>query len=1012
MRIVATARFSSALLSAILFGLLAATTAHAGRRTSERDTVNIALSTPVVNGVTCGGVLAVTATFDHGLDSEIAQIAAILSSMTTSEDVSTSFSILPDGTAATAMVDITSVEQTFALRVTIDEDDDGDTDGVRMLSLVRFVPAGAPSVTLVSPGQVAPGDTVSIYGSGFCPGAQDNIVAIGGTSVAAAYATQTALEFAVPDMTIAALHDATLDVAGRTDVFSVEVNPALAELPITPPDIANGHVGGELLVVYEPTASQGDIASVTSAFALGSHQSLPEVGAYRVLVPGIEAGDLASLATNLAGDPRVADAVLNGINSARGDIRFLPDAEWPLGEEGTDAKLALASGVFPNLGRGVSIIVVDGGVDERIDFGERFDRTASYRSIGSSGEAWEDDAVPCRRHGTKIASIAASGLDAGDEALSPITAVGVAPEATVVSYRYAKENAADDACNIRDYAILTALLRAFRHDGPAVVNLSYGAKWPRSLWAKLLRGARAVAGNNHPVVMAVADDSAEEIDELALADEIDGELSVQATSSRARSSFDAIRGVWAVLRDSSANYGLGLDYLAPVASPWTDFSGTARIFRDGNDDGTGVPRTDSTSFAAPHVTGLNALILGEFPTLNPKEVESRIAELFTRRPDAGFLSTLLPPGSRCDGADLTSLEDSCVREFGKGTIDTAQILSMSGPFRLFARSLRPVTDNFSQTQTSGTWVNYTDGDRVFVRGSRVGDPFCLSDGMAFVRVRAPGSKTFSRGLSLLLEQNGCVAPGDPEADISSLFANGSGVYRVDLTAAPRQGSESTLADTWVESSAFYDAFNRPDGPVGNGWAQVAGGEPALPVEIVGGRATTRIVPGVGGKAGFTRPLTPMSKVVIAGQIEDESIDFGGGTRVGHFEHRFTISDDGSGNGYGVSISQSSVVNCNPRFDLWDGGNVIATHSLGVFCLGNSLPVDFRIEILASGQVAVAVTDFVQNPASGTTRSHRFSAPASTQSQGANFTWTTDVSAPSGPDPQRASLDNLTISVVP
>jgi subtilisin family serine protease len=232
-------------------------------------------------------------------------------------------------------------------------------------------------------------------------------------------------------------------------------------------------------------------------------------------------------------------------------------------------------------GHGVTIAIIDSGVSaEHPDLGGR---VTGGKNTGDDG--WRADTIG---HGTH-----AAGLICGSDNGHGI--VGVAPEATVHSYRIFPDGRFSDLIEALDRCIL---------DRVDIVNLSVGSPQPSHLVAMKIEQARqagiacvAAAGNaggpvrfpaTMPTVLAVA--------------------AVGRTGEYPPESYHATQVIGVPSRDGYFSaaftcFGPEVDVCAP---------GVAIV--------SSVPPTnyaawDGTSFAAPYVTGLAALMLAHHPEL-------------------------------------------------------------------------------------------------------------------------------------------------------------------------------------------------------------------------------------------------------------------------------------------------------------------------------------------------------------------------------------------------------------
>lgn len=882
--------------------------------------------------------------------------------------------------------DVTGVGA-FEIRTLFDYENDGEWDQGFTWFMARHEITDPLTVLAVTPDKVASSEQIVVSGTGFCPGFQDNTLTINGQDVLAIESSENGAIFPVPSGTPDATYNSTLTVDTETAPVSVEVASAFAFPQISSQEEIDGFVHEELLVVYDPASTQMDIDSVTTLYSLGDHQYFSDTDLYRVLVPGVTGASLQSLAANVEADSRVHFALVSELNEAHGDTSHLPDSPWPLGEQGTSVDLSLLEatppgiglGAFPNQGEGVRIVVIDGGVDKRTDINYGGGFSLPFGLPGN------DDDSNCNRHGTKIASIAASNLNAGDQNVTfPVSGVGVAPEATVVSYRVAIGSSSAGECVLSSIYAARALGWAFFSNQPTVINLSYGLSQSATFWKGRLEAVASRPWNtSRPIVVSAPDDfGTNGLDGISGADASSDVLSIQSVGSRVRSAtFDGVSGTYPVQRDGSSHYGSGLDWIAPNLNPWTNVEGGVQTYRTGGFTEPSSYETDGTSFAAPIVSGLNALILGEFPTLTAKETEARLSELFTRAPDLGFLSSLVI-GDRCDNA---ATKPHCEEEFGRGTPDTSAILTNAGPYRVFERPFDDtVNSEYTEVHDTGTWVNWKSNEIVRFRDESNGKT-CVPDGTVTADVRSPDQIEILVGDMLDIDYetsfNGdnCFHPGDSEVDLTPLFDSGDGVYRVGLLIEPDAGG-TTADNFWIDvlpCGDLCDYFDRADGSVGNGWNQLTGGNRTI--DISGYTAEMVRQTNSGETSGLYQSIPSGSSTTVSGIMLDSDVWWGGGKYAGYYDYRFTIDDDGSGTGYGLRFFHDSSAGAVPAYVyLIENDQIVDTWEMINDPILSQGSVDFEFTVSSDGNIIGTVSNGVG--------AELFTFPAyAIQASGGNFT---------------------------
>ncbi|OLO99376.1 type VII secretion-associated serine protease mycosin [Mycolicibacterium porcinum] len=297
-----------------------------------------------------------------------------------------------------------------------------------------------------------------------------------------------------------------------------------------------------------------------------------------------------------------------GTTGAKGSPLDL-DAVWPL-----------------TRGAGQTIAVIDTGV-ARHRLLPRLVGGGDYVSRG-------DGTADCDGHGTIVAGIAAAAPSAGFS--------GVAPDATVLAIRQSSNKfAADGAANgVGDVNTLAMAVRTAADLGATVINISSVACVPaadppddRILGAAL---SYAVDVRNVVVVAAAGNVGAG----CAQQDRPTGQLgapgwnSVRSVSSPAWYD-DLVLAVGSVGSDGTAS-------TFSLAGPWVDVAAPGENLVSLHPDGEQLIDTigrdapiSGTSYAAPVVAGVAALIRARFPQLSARQVMRRIEDT-ARTPADGW----------------------------------------------------------------------------------------------------------------------------------------------------------------------------------------------------------------------------------------------------------------------------------------------------------------------------------------------------------------------------------------
>lgn len=125
------------------------------------------------------------------------------------------------------------------------------------------------------------------------------------------------------------------------------------------------------------------------------------------------------------------------------------------------------------------------------------------------------------------------------------------------------------------------------------------------------------------------------------------------------------------------------------------------------------------------------------------------------------------------------------------------------------------------------------------------------------------------------------------------------------------------------AGTFLDSFDRPDGPVGNGWVTVLGHPSAQPMEILNERAVHPSV--IGWDSGISHPFPfGIDPIQVEADISSSSGDPScPGTR--RFTARLLVGNDGVSiiSGYGICVSRSDNCYSNSTIHLWHNGSIVA-----------------------------------------------------------------------------------------
>lgn len=277
-------------------------------------------------------------------------------------------------------------------------------------------------------------------------------------------------------------------------------------------------------------------------------------------------------------------------------------------------------------GAGQTVAVLDTGVTPH----PMLPRLIPGGDYVSTGQGVED----CDGHGTLIAGLIAASADSA--ASGPFT--GIAPEATIISIRQSsnKFRAADQLSGpgYGDVETLAMAIRTAADLGATVINVSSVA---------CVRVADALDDRTLGAALAYAVD-VKNVVVVAAAGNVggSGQCAEQNPATRDRPDWDDVRVVaspaWYddyVLTVGSVDPG-GAPSRFSLAGPWVDVAapGEHVVSLDPDGDGlidalpaeSGPAPIAGTSYAAPVVTGIAALIRSRWPQLSARQVMRRIED--------------------------------------------------------------------------------------------------------------------------------------------------------------------------------------------------------------------------------------------------------------------------------------------------------------------------------------------------------------------------------------------------
>lgn len=272
-------------------------------------------------------------------------------------------------------------------------------------------------------------------------------------------------------------------------------------------------------------------------------------------------------------------------------------------------------------GAGQQVAVIDTGVTRH----RRLRQVRPGGDFVSTGDGTQD----CDGHGTLVAGIIAAAPDPAD----PGGFAGVAPEASVIAIRQTSVKfgpaSERDSIGVGDVDSLARAVRTAADLGATIINISTVACRVGPLEDRALGAALAYAVDVKDVVVVSAAGNTGGDGQCPAQVPAGAELSWDTASVAVSPAWydDYVLTVGSVTADGTAS-------AFSLPGPWVDVAAPGEQMVTLNPDGTGlldevemfgrlVP-VSGTSYAAPVVSGLAALVRARFPELSARQVMARI----------------------------------------------------------------------------------------------------------------------------------------------------------------------------------------------------------------------------------------------------------------------------------------------------------------------------------------------------------------------------------------------------
>jgi type VII secretion-associated serine protease mycosin len=278
---------------------------------------------------------------------------------------------------------------------------------------------------------------------------------------------------------------------------------------------------------------------------------------------------------------------LDGSGECTFPARQIKDTPWPLQRvmldqlwQGTDK------------GKGVRVAVIDTGVDDKNpQLADAVDKAAGrdYLTKGKAGDPTNDEVG----HGTKVAGIIAARPHKGTGF------VGLAPNATIIPIRQ------NDADNSGDSDTMAQAITYAVSRGAQVVNISQDTTKPLSATSALAASIRKAISANVVVVASAGNDG------------LDGEV-----KNTYPAAFPGVLAVAASDRNNERAPFSQAGSFVGVAAPGVDIVSTV--------PGGGQCTDSGTSFSAPFVAGVAALLKEKHPDWTTAQIVTQIEQTAER----------------------------------------------------------------------------------------------------------------------------------------------------------------------------------------------------------------------------------------------------------------------------------------------------------------------------------------------------------------------------------------------